>query len=80
MMSIFNIFSNYHGQGNWLVSSDYFSGSLLVTESPCYIARCESRQQLQASDIFRENQGFQLIHLNKWLCHLDNELTGFTGS
>ena len=31
-----------------------FSGSLLVTESPCYIAGCESRQHLQASDIFRE--------------------------
>ena len=54
MMSIFNIFSIYHGQGNWLGSSDYFSGSLLATESPCYIAGCESRQHLQASDIFRE--------------------------
>ena len=79
MMSIFNIFSNYHGQGNWLVSSDYFTGSLLATESPCYIAGCESRQQLQASDIFRKTQG-NVIYLNKWLCHLANELTGFAGS
>ena len=47
----------YHGQGKWLVSSDYFSGSPLVTESPCYIAGCESRQHLQASDIFRETPG-----------------------
>ena len=54
LMSIFNIFSIYHGQGNWLISSDYFSGSPLATESPCYIAGCESRQHLQVSDIFRE--------------------------
>ena len=79
-MSLFNIFSIYHGQGNWLFSSICFSGSHLVTESHCYIAGCESRQQLQASDIFRETQGFQLIYLDKWLCHLANELTGFIGS
>ena len=54
MMCVFKIFSIYHGQGNWLVSSDYFSGSHLVTESPYYIAGCESRQHLQASDIFRK--------------------------
>ena len=47
----------YHGQGNWLVSSDYFNGSFLATELPCYIAGCESRWQLQASDIFRETPG-----------------------
>ena len=55
MMCFCNIFTIYHGQGNWLVSLICFSGSLLVTESPCYIAGCESRQHLQASDIFREN-------------------------
>ena len=36
---------------------NYFSGSFLATESPWYIAGCESRQQLQASDIFRETPG-----------------------
>ena len=77
-MCVCNIFTIYHGQGNWLVSSDYFSGSLLVTESPCYIAGCENRQHLQASDIFRETP-MECI-LNKWLCHLANELTGFLGS
>ena len=75
MMCVCNIFTNYHGQGNWLVSSDYFSGSLLATESPCYIAGCESRQHLQASDIFRETA--RECILNKWLCHLANEPTGF---
>ena len=34
-----------------------FGGSFLVTESPCYIAGCENREQLQASDIFRETPG-----------------------
>ena len=79
MMCVCNIFTIYHGQGNWLVSSDYFSGSLLATESPCYIAGCESRQHLQASDILGKPQG-NAFYLNKWLCCLANELTGFLGS
>ena len=47
----------YHGKGNWLISSIILVGPFLATESPCYIAGCESRWQLQASDIFRETQG-----------------------
>ena len=45
------------GQGNWLVSSIILVGPFLATELPCYIAGCESRWQLQASDIFRETPG-----------------------
>ena len=79
MIRVCNIFTIYHGQVNWLVSSDYFSGSLLVTELPCYIAGCESRHHLQASDILGKPQR-NVFYLNKWLCHLANELTGFIGS
>ena len=59
--SIFAIFSQWcqfcqFAVLSWtrkLVSKfNYFSGSFLANESPCYIAGCESRQQLQASDIF----------------------------
>ena len=54
-MTLLNLY--YHGQGNWLVSSIILVESFLATESPCYIVGCESRWQLQASDIFRETSG-----------------------
>ena len=83
-MSIFYIFYNHHyhyqGQGIRLVSSNILIGPFRYWVT-LYISGCESRQELQASDIARNFSWVfnYLIYVIERLCHLGNEFTGFTG-
>ena len=69
----------YHGQGNWLVSSIILAGlfSYWVNLLHCWMWEQTAIASLR---YFRETYPWVVNLLNKWLCHLANELTGFIGS